>query len=223
MQNFNKDLLSNHGLNKTYSSGRSFDYNYRNIFTNNTSGNNIKSEIGLIYNNISNLTYKIENLTYKIENLTYKIENIDKKLEDFSYRIQNVEKKIEKCNLDMQKMGSDLEERLNNRINQKFYQLNIYGQSSYNEFINKYNILTSEIQRIDSDLAIISFNLMLDTELSQFTLNKKSVNKNEKRENVKSANVKRENVKNANVKNVNINRENIRGFVVPKMKTRENI
>lgn len=221
MQNFNKDLLSNDGLNKTYSSGRSFDYNYRNIFTNSSNGNNIKSEIGLIYNNISNLNYKIENFTYKIE-------NIDKKLQDFTYRIQNVERKIEKCNLDMQKMCSDLEEQVNNRINQKFYQLNIYGHSNYNELVNKYNILTSEIQRIDSDLAIISFKMTLDTELSQFTLNKKSVNKNENRENVKSANVKRENVKSVNfikdnVKSVNINRENIRGFVVPKMKTRENI
>ena len=179
MQNLNKNLLSNNRLNKTYSLGRNIDYNYQNIFTNNSNGGNI-----------TNLTYKIENLTYKIENLTYKIANIDNKIQDFTYRIENIERKIEKCNIDMQKMSSDLEERLNNRINQKFYQLNIYGKSSYNEFINKYNILTSEIQRIDSDLAIISFKLTLDTELSQFTLNKKIANKNDKRQNVNIENIR---------------------------------
>ena len=93
MQNFNKDLLSNDGLNKTYSSGHSFDYNYRNIFTNNSSGNNIKSEISLIHNNISNLNYKIENFTYKIENLTYKIENIDKKIEDLLVELKMLREK----------------------------------------------------------------------------------------------------------------------------------
>ena len=193
MYNFNKDLLINHSLNKTCSSIYNSKYiksndtklrdNNKNIFTNlimnenKIINNNIRNEINLIHSNINNINYKIENITYKLDSLNYKFENL--------------ERKIEKCNLDMQKMENDLEQRLNNKINQKFYQLNIYSQSNYNEFISKYNILTSEIQRIDSDLAIINFKMTLDTELSQFKLNKKTVNKNEMRENVKKENVKR--------------------------------
>lgn len=164
MQSFNKDLLTNTSLNKTYNFGRRFDYN--------SNGGNVKLEINSIHNNINNLNYKIENVTYKIE-------NIQNKIEDFNCRIQNVERKIQKCNVDMQKICNDLEERLINRINQKFYQLNLYVQSNYKEFINKYNILTNEIQRIDSDLAIISFKLTLDSELSQFKLNKKITDRRE--------------------------------------------
>lgn len=202
MQSFNKDLLTNTSLNKTYSSGRRFDYNYQNIFTNNSNGGNVKSEINSIHNNINNLNYKIENFTYKIE-------NIQNKIEDFNCRIQNAERKIQKCNVDMQKICNDLEERLNNRINQKFYQLNVYAESNYKEFINKYNILTNEIQRIDSDLAIISFKLTLDSELSQFKLNKKITDRRESKKLI-NKNDKKDIIQ-------------VQGSALSKMKIQENI